>query len=490
MSLSSFQDVPDLHVAIRKGDFQEIRCLVSSGVDVNVKDGADHRTPLMLCALIDQEDWGVGIARMLLARGAMVGYADRRGQNALMFACIHGRFELVKVFLKAVDYDPSQRDRFGNTALFYAASNGNQEVVEALVESLLHFKLNLDKANKWGMTPLLEACRMGHEAIEQLLEKHGASVDAKDAVMRWGPAEWRRDYQRRAAENAPRRKSYDKPWVQMNMRNMKRSVSLSSIHDARNNLPSISNSSTSNRSELDDDVFVPPPTIIVSPTKGENATTEPPLGTESRSLNLQTTTASKRRMLFKPWIKDLAKGEIITAVFSPAPATASCLLTQTAPNGASTFSLSKQRIKTKKHKDDLSASSKFQNSFKQIFQRYEIQSSGSFRQRAKIQESLKKLEIQPECEQVQPKHGNAKLIRQQSRMNVAGNSRLSSSSSSLDLNSGRKMKTGDLRARATERVKIDDAASSSSEESAAARLMMNAFRKRKGSVAPPGFGDK
>lgn len=488
MSKTSIQDIPDLHLAILKGQFQDVRYFVTTGEDVNIQDPAEHRTPLMLCAMIEQEDWGVGIARLLLANGAMVGYSDRRGQNALMTACIFGRTELVKVFLKAVDYDPNQRDRYSNTALFYAASNGKEGVVEAVIKSLLHFKLPLDKPNKWGMTPLLEACRQGHQRVAEMLEDHGASTEVKDGILHWGPMEWKHDHEQRVIDEAPRRKSYDKPWLRnKDVRTRKRTVSLGSL---RNGLPSISNSRTSHRSDMEDDVVFLPPAIVVSRTKSEEALSSP--RTSLQKEKKLPSTSTKRRMLFKPWVQDLTKGHLITATFAPAPATSETLQLHSAPNTSSTNNLSRQRGKNHRNRQTDPEVDYHQSHFKQIFQRYEIQSSDSFRQCAKTPEHVKIPDIQPVMEQLTPRqaHPSSKLSRQQSRLNMNGSSRLSSSSSSLDLNAGRKSKAGDLRARDRGRTFEDSASSVSSEDSSAARMMVTAFRRRKGSFVPPGVGDK
>ena len=135
MAANMWRGLPGLHVAIRRGQFHDVRQLVSAGDDVNCRDG-NHRTPLILCTLVEQEPWGVGIARLLLEMGALVGLPDKQGRNALIYACMYRRLELVDIFLKAVDYDLDHRDRYGNTALFYAASSGNADVVTEMVRKM------------------------------------------------------------------------------------------------------------------------------------------------------------------------------------------------------------------------------------------------------------------------------------------------------------------------------------------------------------------
>ncbi|XP_072017260.1 uncharacterized protein [Amphiura filiformis] len=214
MSREQLQGMPDIHAAIHRGQYHDLRLLVSAGENVNQRD-SEKRTPLILCTLVEQESWAVGIARLLLEQGAMIGYKDKIDRNALMHACLRRRPQLVRVFLGAVDFDLNHRDRHGNTALFYAASTGHTEIVGELVRTLKRYKLTTDVANKSGMTPLLEACRLGHKLCAKMLTDEGGASEAhKDNIRKFNAQDWSDEYDKTHVDiDVVRDRTYDKPWL-------------------------------------------------------------------------------------------------------------------------------------------------------------------------------------------------------------------------------------------------------------------------------------
>ncbi|XP_071952717.1 uncharacterized protein [Antedon mediterranea] len=188
--------LPELHAAIWTGQYQDVRTIIDTGCDVNTRD-PQKRTALITCCFIEQEDWAVGIARMLLEKEAKIGLTDRNGRNALIHACIYQRNKLISLFLKAIDYDLDHRDCYGNTALFYAASCGNVKITTALIEKMLTFKLMIDQLNKWGMSALMEASRQGHtHCCDILFTKGEASKDLRDSVCGKTAGEWLLEHKR------------------------------------------------------------------------------------------------------------------------------------------------------------------------------------------------------------------------------------------------------------------------------------------------------
>ena len=105
---------PDICSALRKGYFHQIRLLLRLGRDPNASDPSG-RTPLQLCAFVEDPRWGVGLARTLLEGGARCGRVDGAGgrRNALHYACALQRAALLRVLLGAVETDLNQPDRFG-----------------------------------------------------------------------------------------------------------------------------------------------------------------------------------------------------------------------------------------------------------------------------------------------------------------------------------------------------------------------------------------
>lgn len=154
---------------IHRGYFQQVRFFIDLGIRLDDKDEMG-RTPLMLCSLMDPEQWGVGIARLLIEKDANLTSRDKYGMNAMHLACIYERVQLVRVFLSALDFDLLHADKWGNTALHYAARSGNSTLVRLLVHTQYRYKIRLDKVNKTGLTALDEAYKYGNKRCAEVIE--------------------------------------------------------------------------------------------------------------------------------------------------------------------------------------------------------------------------------------------------------------------------------------------------------------------------------
>ncbi|KAK2145917.1 hypothetical protein LSH36_647g01004 [Paralvinella palmiformis] len=187
---------PDVNAAIKKGFFQQVRFLLQLGGSANCRDD-QRRTPLMNCALIEDETWGVGVARTLIEKGAAMRYRDRRGMNSLHYACIYGRKQLVELLLSSPDFDINQPDIHGNTPLHYAAMKGNATILEVLLAAMEKYKLGVDTANNHGFTALMQAWRSDNEHCARILLFHGADIKPRDLVHIKTAEEHEEDYRRR-----------------------------------------------------------------------------------------------------------------------------------------------------------------------------------------------------------------------------------------------------------------------------------------------------
>lgn len=121
---------------------KQVRVLAHLGCNVNAKD--EHgRTPLMNCAMVDDQQWSVGLARTLLQHGAEPTATERtNGMSVMHLACILSQLELVRFLLKsAPDIDLRVADKRGNTPLHYAAAIGNHHIVAALLEACKHYQV-------------------------------------------------------------------------------------------------------------------------------------------------------------------------------------------------------------------------------------------------------------------------------------------------------------------------------------------------------------
>ncbi|XP_041358935.1 ankyrin repeat domain-containing protein 55-like [Gigantopelta aegis] len=153
---------------IRGGYFSHVTKLIQMGIDVNGRD-AEGKTPIMLCALINDEAWGVGIARTLVEKGAQLNITDKFGLSAIHLAVIYERENLINIFLNAADFDPNLVDKLGNTALHYAAMSGNRDMTRVLVQYWNKYSLDGGIRNRRGRTASDEAYAASHYAcVSQL----------------------------------------------------------------------------------------------------------------------------------------------------------------------------------------------------------------------------------------------------------------------------------------------------------------------------------
>ena len=157
------------------GQIGDVRALIASGADVNVKD-KDGVTPLMRAASAGRAD----IVRLLLANGADVN-ATTSGVTALMMASLGGYPDAIRPLL-AAKADVRARDNQGRTALMAAASSGNADAVEALLKS----GADVAAEDVSGGTALTYAAAEGHAAAVELLQKGGARPGDAELILAAG----------------------------------------------------------------------------------------------------------------------------------------------------------------------------------------------------------------------------------------------------------------------------------------------------------------
>lgn len=169
-----------INSAIKRGFLQQVRFLIEYGHSVNERDDA-QRTPLINCALIADEQWGAGLARLLVEKGARVSLRDRRGLTALHYACVYNRALIVDVYLNALDFEFTLLDKFGNTALHYAAAIGSLQLCRMLINVYRRYQEDCDVTNKRRETPLMMAWKGGHlECGALILDECRARTDIRD----------------------------------------------------------------------------------------------------------------------------------------------------------------------------------------------------------------------------------------------------------------------------------------------------------------------
>ncbi len=163
--------------AIKNGDIERIRKLISQGADVNAKDKRGM-TPLHNAAYYGQRQ----VAEVLIAKGANVNETDTAGQTPLHIAANFGA-KFVPELLLANGASISARDIAGNTPLH--AATDSPDVEKDLLELLIAKGADVNARNEAGQTPLHRVSMIIRrdkriEPTAELLLAHGAKVDAKD----------------------------------------------------------------------------------------------------------------------------------------------------------------------------------------------------------------------------------------------------------------------------------------------------------------------
>jgi len=169
--------------AAAKGYNVMMRLLVSTGIDVAVKD-KDGFMPLHIASKNGSE----GVAEVLLSHGADVAAKGPNGQTALHLAVTNGDIKLIQLL---VDNGASvvSRDERGWTPLHLAADGGFTDIVRLLVAE----GGDPNGREQEGLTALHLAAKKGHCAVVQWLIEHGVDQKQRDndqmTALHWAAKE-------------------------------------------------------------------------------------------------------------------------------------------------------------------------------------------------------------------------------------------------------------------------------------------------------------
>jgi hypothetical protein len=137
--------------AAGRGDLTAVERLLRQGVQVDVRDG-NGRTPLLLATRANH----VAVARALVAAGADVNAKDGIQDSPFLYAGAEGRTEILKMTLTA-GADLASTNRYGGTALIPACHHGHPDTVKVLLATAI----DVNHVNNLGWTALLEAVMLG-----------------------------------------------------------------------------------------------------------------------------------------------------------------------------------------------------------------------------------------------------------------------------------------------------------------------------------------
>ncbi len=179
--------------SIRQDDSRDVRQLLKSGADINIRD-SHGATPLLYAAEVGSVAlmrelltagadvnakttfgatalmWSVDSAQrvnLLVEKGADVNARSRLGRTPLLIACAHsGNLDVVRLLLsKGAALDV--KDDIGNTPLYEAARADDTPLVQFLLEKGSDAKVG----NRAAMTPLLFASSYGNQGVVTLADR-------------------------------------------------------------------------------------------------------------------------------------------------------------------------------------------------------------------------------------------------------------------------------------------------------------------------------
>ena len=161
----------------RAGDLDAVRSLLERGAGVDARDGTGA-TALVAAAYGNH----VEVARALIEAGADVDVEDDTVQSAYLIATseVGDDPTLLELTLDA-GADVNAKDSYDGTGLIRAADRGHA----AIVRRLLDTDLDVDHVNRLGWTALLEAVVLGdggprHTEVVRLLAEGGVDVNIAD----------------------------------------------------------------------------------------------------------------------------------------------------------------------------------------------------------------------------------------------------------------------------------------------------------------------
>jgi ankyrin repeat protein len=193
-----------LHLAVRAGNADIVKFLVSKGADANIKDNYGQ-TPLQLAAYSDNAE----IVIQLVSNGAEINIKNSIGKTPLHEAVYHDQFQIVKYLIsqgaeintkdmrsKSPLHDAASdnkieiskyliskgaavnsKDDDGKTAFHYAVINENLEFVKYLLMNAA----DVNAKDKFNRIALHYAADEGYLEIVKYLAIKGSEIDVKGA---------------------------------------------------------------------------------------------------------------------------------------------------------------------------------------------------------------------------------------------------------------------------------------------------------------------
>jgi ankyrin repeat protein len=145
----------ELFKAIKKQDFNEIKNLLESGVNVNYCLDFGE-TPLLFAIFCNHKN--IELITLLIKHGANVDQLRQDKLYPFYLACEYGNLELIKILIDfCSDINKTCSDR---TPLFIAAKNGYLDIVKFLIKNGadVNIKNNNDVSPLWISVQFMDEC--------------------------------------------------------------------------------------------------------------------------------------------------------------------------------------------------------------------------------------------------------------------------------------------------------------------------------------------
>ncbi|XP_071086322.1 ankyrin-3-like, partial [Haliotis cracherodii] len=172
----TLQDKPieniTLHQACDKGCLNEVTQIVSKvREDINTKD-KNGVTPVMLAARAGHGE----LVDFLVKKGADMTLVNNDGDNILHQACRGGDVETVEIVLAQNKLDINRRNKNGETPVMMAARAGHGELVDFLVKK----GADMSIVNNDGDNILHQACKGGDmETVKKVLAQNKLDINRR-----------------------------------------------------------------------------------------------------------------------------------------------------------------------------------------------------------------------------------------------------------------------------------------------------------------------
>jgi uncharacterized protein len=159
-----------LMLALYRGDMAAARLLIAAGANVNGQDKILN-SPFLYAAASGYTE----IVRLCMQHGADYQVYNRYGGSALIPACERGYTETVATLLEDKNFPVDHVNNLGWTALLEVVilGDGGPQYTQ-ITEMLIKAGVNVNVADKEGVTPLQHAVFRGWRSIAWLLMQAGA----------------------------------------------------------------------------------------------------------------------------------------------------------------------------------------------------------------------------------------------------------------------------------------------------------------------------